>query len=98
MTSHRVNGPEIGTEVRKFLTRDLAKTKAILENHPDQVLHLHYLDIVNLPMDRVRKIFDFVGSPYDDGVEQSLRYEMKVSVPNKSGKHVYRFEDYFPER
>jgi hypothetical protein len=98
MTSHRVNGPEIGSEVRKFLTRDLAKAKTILENHPDQVLHFHYHDIVNQPMDTVRRIFEFVDSPYDEKVEQSLREEITTSMPNKFGKHVYRFEDYFPER
>jgi hypothetical protein len=98
MTSHRVNGREIGNEVRKFLTRDLAKTKAVLDGNPDKVLDLHYRDIVDQPIGTARKIFDFVGSPYDAEVEQSLRDEMKISVPNKFGKHVYRFEDYFPDR
>lgn len=97
MTSHRVNGREIGSEVRKFLTRDLAKAKAVLDGNPDKVLDLHYRDIVDQPIKSARKIFDFVGSPYDEGVEQSLWDEMKISVPNKFGKHVYRFEDYFPE-
>lgn len=96
MTSHRVNGREIGSEVRKFLTRDLAKGKAVLDGNRDKVLDLHYRDIVDQPIGTARKVFDFVGSPYDEGVEQSLRNEMKVSVPNKFGKHVYRFEDYFP--
>ncbi len=96
MTSHRVNGREIGSEVRKFLTRDLAKAKAVLDGNRDKVLDLHYRDIVDQPIGTARKVFDFVGSPYDEGVEQSLRNEMNVSVPNKFGKHVYRFEDYYP--
>jgi hypothetical protein len=96
MTSHRVNGREIGSEVRKFLTRDLAKAKAVLDGNPDKVLDLHYRDIVDQPIKSAQKVFDFVGCPYDEEVEQSLRDEMKISVPNKFGKHVYRFNDYFP--
>jgi Sulfotransferase family len=97
MTSRRVNGMEIGSEVRKFLTRDLAKAKAVLNENRDKVLNIHFREIVDQPIATVRRVFDFVGSPYDDGVEQSLKNEMEVSVPNKFGKHVYRFEDYFPD-
>jgi hypothetical protein len=88
---------EIGSEVRKFLTRDLAKAKAVLNENRDKVLNIHFREIVDQPIATVRRVFDFVGSPYDDGVEQSLKNEMEVSVPNKFGKHVYRFEDYFPD-
>jgi hypothetical protein len=96
MTSNRVNGAEIGSEVRKFLTRDLAKSQAVLDANPEKVLALHYREIVDHPIGTARRVFDFVGSPYDDGVEQSLKNEMEVSVPNKFGKHVYRLGDYFP--
>lgn len=97
MTSNRVNGPEIGREVRKFLTRDLAKSQALLDANPEKVLALHYREIVGEPVGTARRVFDFIGSPYDDAVERSLRDEMLVSVPNKFGKHVYRHGDYFPD-
>lgn len=97
MTSRRVNGPEIGSEVRKFLTRDLAKSQAVLDSNPEKVLALHYREIVAQPIGTARRVFDFVGCPCDDGIEQSMRNEMEVSVPNKFGKHVYRLGDYFPD-
>ena len=96
MTSKRVNGREIGSEIRKFLTRDLAKAKAVLEGNRDKVLNIDYREIVDQPVKTTRRVFDFVGMTCDDEVEKALRKEMTVSVPNKYGKHVYRFEDYFP--
>lgn len=96
LTSKRLDGPQIGREVKKFLTRDLVRAKTILESHPDKVLDIHYREIVDQPIRTVESIFDFVGDDYDEGVELAAREEMRVSIPNKFGKHVYRFEDYFP--
>lgn len=98
MTSRRVNGAEIGSEVRKFLTRDLAKSQAVLDANPEKVLALHYREIVDQPVGTARRVLEFVGCPCDDGMEQSMRNEMGISVPNKFGRHEYRLGDYFPDR
>jgi hypothetical protein len=98
MSSYRHIPPEIGKEVRKYLTRDLAKGRAILDSNKDIVLELHYKQIVDQPVKTVKEIFSFVCGHYDDDIEHAVREEMKVSVPDKYGKHIYYEEDYFPHR
>lgn len=97
MTSYRHNGPEIGSEVKKYLTRDLARAQAILDAHKDKVLDLHYRQIVEQPIETAREVFEFVDAEYDESVQSAIRHEVRVSVRNKYGKHVYREEDYFPD-
>jgi hypothetical protein len=96
MTSHRLNGREIGSEVKKYLSRDLAKGQAVLDAHQEKVLNIHYKQIVDHPIQTVREIFEFVGCEFNEDSERSLEQEMQVSIPNKYGKHIYRFEDYYP--
>ncbi len=96
MTSYRHIGPEIGSEVRKYLTRDLANGQAVLDANKEKVLDLHYKQIVDHPIDTIKEVFSFVGAEYDAAIDRSIRKEMSVSVPNKYGKHIYRVEDYFP--
>lgn len=97
IASHRQNGPEIGEQARQYLTRDLAKSKAVLEAHPDKVLNLDFTRIVESPVDTVRQVFEFAGEEFTQGDEASVREEMRASVRYKYGKHVYREEDYFPD-
>ncbi len=96
MTSHRLNGPEIGAEVRKYLSRDLANGKAILDANQDKVLNIHYKEIVDHPVQTAKEIFEFVGTNFDESSERAIRKEMGISIPNKYGNHIYRSEDYFP--
>ena len=96
MTSYRVNGAEIGSEVRKYLTRDLAKGQAVLEANKEKVLDIRYKEIVENPMETVREIFEFVGEQFGEDCERAITEERKISVPNKFGRHIYRVEDYFP--
>jgi hypothetical protein len=96
MTSYRHIGPEIGSEVRKYLTRDLEKGQAVLDANKEKVLDLHYKQIVDHPVETVKEVFSFVGAEYDDTIDRSIRNEMSVSIPNKYGKHIYYEEDYFP--
>ena len=97
MTSHRQNGPEIGEQVHQYLSRDLAKCKAVLDAQPDKVLNLDFTRIVDAPVDTVRQVFEFAGEDFTAEDEASVRGEMGRSVRNKYGKHIYREEDYFPQ-
>ena len=96
MTSYRHIGQEIGSEVRKYLTRDLANGQAVLDANREKVLDLDYKKIVDHPVETVKEVFSFVGAEYNDAIDRSIRNEMSVSIPNKYGKHVYHEEDYFP--
>ena len=98
MTSYRHHGPEIGREVRKYLTRDLAKGQAVLDANKEKVLDLHYKQIVDHPLETVKEVFDFVETPYDESAERAVRSERRASIPNKYGKHIYHEADYFPDQ
>ncbi|MEJ6578531.1 MAG: sulfotransferase [Akkermansiaceae bacterium] len=95
MVSDHIDGKEIGREVRKFLIRDTGKSQKILAEHPKIVLKIHYRQFIDHPIETIQKIFEFTGVKYSDEAESRIKSEMKVSVPNKFGRHIYRLEDYF---
>ena len=95
MVSDNIDGKKIGHEVKKFLTRDTQKSQRILAEHPEIVLDIHYRSFIDHPIETIRKIFEFTGANYSDEAEARIKKEMKVSVANKYGKHIYRLEDYF---
>ena len=95
MVGDRIDGKEIGHEVKKFLSRDMDKSQKILEANPEKVLDLHYRQFIDYPINTIKKIYDFVAAEYSDEAEARIKREMKVSVANKFGQHIYRLEDYF---
>jgi hypothetical protein len=98
LTSNRLDGPEIGREVEKFLTRDNARAEAILDAHQDRVFPLPYRDLLQDPLRTAERLLDFAGSTLTEDMAKRIRKEMRVSVPNKYGKHRYHLADYFPPR
>ena len=96
MTSRRLNGPEIGSEVARYLSRDLAKGQAVLDANREKVLDIHYRQIVDQPIRTAKEVFAFVDCQFTADSERAIQQEMKVSIPNKFGKHIYRVEDYYP--
>jgi hypothetical protein len=95
LTSDRLDGREIGREVKKFLTRDNTRADAILNTHRERVLPIPYRDFLSAPLETVSSIFRFVGAELYYGQRTRIKKEMHISVPNKFGKHNSRLTDYF---
>lgn len=95
MVGDRIDGRAIGREVRKFLVRDTERSQKILAEHPEIVLKIHYRQFIDHPVATIQEIFEFVDAEFSSEAEDRIKSEMKVSVPNKFGRHIYRLEDYF---
>ena len=95
LVGDEIEGRAIGREVAKFLARDTARSRAILEAHPEKVFDVHYRDFLDRPIDTIRRIFDLIGREFRKDDELRIRKEIGVSVADKFGRHTYRLEDYF---
>ena len=61
---------------------------------PDErVLDVHYRELVAEPVATVRRVYEWVGAPFDASAEEAVRAHLAGHRQHRHGVHEYSFED-----
>ena len=61
---------------------------------PEQVLDVHYRDLVANPMATVERIYAWLGGPMPDAARQAVAAALSTNTQHRYGKHRYQAEDF----
>lgn len=60
----------------------------------DQIVDMHYRDLIADPADAVRRIYDRMGRAWPDGHDEVVEGYLRAKPRGKFGRHEYDFETY----
>ncbi len=99
--SDRVDPHEVARHWERKALRMLERSMAVREAAPaERFIDVAYTDLLDDPLEQVRRIYERVGVPLKPEVEHLMRGYLAEHPQHKHGRHCYRLEDFGldPER
>lgn len=96
MTREHVDRQEVAREWAPYIALALRRSMEARENgaiKPDQVMDIHFSDLMADTFGTIRKIYDCFGLRYTTEAESRMRKFLAENPSDKHGKHTYRFAD-----
>lgn len=85
----------VGAQMTAQLAAGLRKTIACRSKIPaNQIIDVHFQDIVSDPMGVTRRIYDKFGLEYDARTQEGIKVALDAEVHGKYGKHDYTLEQF----
>jgi hypothetical protein len=58
----------------------------------DQILDVHYRQLVAEPVTTMQRVYEWIGTPFDPAAEESVRAHLAGHRQHRHGVHEYSFE------
>jgi len=95
LTSDKVDLQQVAETVLDMAQRCEAAGQAALQAIPsEQVVHVHFKELVADPAAKVLSIYDRFGYPIDPALADKISAWLKANPSDKHGKHRYQLSDF----
>jgi hypothetical protein len=85
----------LGHEVAEHLRHGMRSAISARERLGEKrFLDVHHADLVNDPFDTLRRVYEFLGVPWHDDVQRSVRVWQRRNRPGAYGQHRYTAEQF----
>lgn len=93
--SSKVDPLEVGRDWTRKIVRMTENTMRVRDTIPkDRFLDVYYEDLLEDPIEEVRKIYGYLDIPWSEMTEKTMQKNHRENYQYKYGKHLYTLEDF----
>ena len=95
MSSHNADPTIIGSSILNDLAIGVDRAMDVRKSAPaGRFYDLHYRDLMADPKGQVKKIYDYFGYPFDEGMSAGMDHWLRENRQHKHGVHHYSLEQF----